>query len=130
MSQDITVSITAKTEEGLQKLVSIVPAGIPILQESDWLPDWFFLGADSDGGEGTWAEWNSIIKAILEQRSHRAGRRLAITHYENHIKLYSPRNCQGPDDCIRINREDLSNWIRVTQTILNANAHTSNPPQS
>jgi hypothetical protein len=125
--RDVTINVSSTVEGQLALPVTTTPEGIPLLQESGWLPDWFFLGSEAEGGEGTWAEWNSIIKAIQEQRSHRAGRRLAVTHYEGHIKLYSPRNCNGPDDCIRINRSDLQVWIKLAQTALNANI---NPSQS
>lgn len=127
MSEDLTIRIDSSVEGAFAQPTFLTPEGLPLLQESGWLPDWFFLGESAEGGEGTWSEWNSIIKAIQEQRSHRAGRRLAITHYENHIKLYSPRNCQCPDDCIRIERKNLEAWIKVTQIILNANF---NHPQS
>lgn len=97
------------------------------LTESMHINDWFTLDeSDAFAPQGSWSEWNSAIRAIQERRSHRAGRRLAVTVTEKTVKFCSPLH----DNYILIPREDIPEWIAESQKLLNGLRLLPTEPQA
>lgn len=79
----------------------------------------FFVKCPLSYAEGSRAEWRAIIKALKDRRTHQAGRRLAVSFgFENCARLYSPRNCVGPDDLVRIPEREIPAWIKYAEKVL------------
>lgn len=75
--------------------------------------------------EGTAAEWRMVVDAIKVKRSDRPGRRIGVTvHDDGRVKFYSPRNCTGPDDVVRVAANEVGAWLESAEALL-ANAEVS-----
>lgn len=89
------------------------------LRKSDWIDDWYVVDGSWAQPEGTAAEWHMVIEAIKAKRSEQPGRRIAVTAYDDgRVKFYSPRNCTGPDDVVRLGVDEVETWLASAEALL------------
>lgn len=89
------------------------------LRKSKWLDDWYVVDGSWAQPEGTAAEWRMVVDAIKVKRSDRPGRRIGVTvHDDGRVKFYSPRNCTGPDDVVRVAANEVRAWLESAEALL------------
>jgi hypothetical protein len=89
------------------------------LRKCEWLDDWYVVDGSLAQPEGTAAEWRMVMDAMRRKRSERPGRRIGVTVYDDgRVKFYSPRNCAGPDDVVRVAANEAAAWLASAEVLL------------